>query len=149
MAEIGLALAIAPLIISAAEHYSIAATCLKRYCRYESDQQELVSVVNIQRQIFRKTIQCLPAYDFGLGDELASEMLKNAEHPQWKDEHIDAYFAERMADSNEALKTSVRLLNVQLSALNFYECESSSHPSIGKLIRFAISKGQIQEVVDK
>ncbi|KAF7507807.1 hypothetical protein GJ744_010108 [Endocarpon pusillum] len=147
MAEIGLPLAIAPLIVSAAEHYSIAATCLKRYCRYESGQQELVSVVNIQRQIFRKTIQRLLAYDVGLGDELASEMLKNAEHPQWKDEQIDAYFAERMADSNEALKTSVRLLNVQLSALNFYQCESSSHPSIGKKLRFAISKGQIQEAV--
>jgi hypothetical protein len=147
MAEIGLTLAIAPLIISAAEHYSTAATCLKRYCRYESGQQELVSVVNIQRQIFRKTIQRLLAYDVGLGDELASQMLKNAEHPQWKDEQIDAYFVERMADSSEALKTSVRLINVQLAALDFHQGESSSRPGIGKKLRFAISKGQIQEAV--
>jgi hypothetical protein len=147
MAGIGLALAIAPLIIMAAEHYSIAATCLKRYCRYESGQQELVSVVNIQRQIFRKTIQRLLANDVGLGDELASEMLKNAEHPQWKDEQIDAYFTERMADSSEALKTSIRLINVQLEALNFHQGESSSRPGIGKKLRFAISKGQIQEAV--
>jgi hypothetical protein len=147
MAEIGLALAIAPLIISAAEHYSVAATYLKRYCRYESGRQELVTTVNIQRQIFWGTIWRFLAYDFGLGNELASEMLKNAKHPQWKDEQIDAYFAERMADSSEALKSSVRLLNVQLAALNFHRGESSSRPGISKKLRFAISKDQIQEAV--
>jgi hypothetical protein len=147
VAEIGLALAIAPLVISAADHYPTAATCLKWYCQYESGQQELVSVVNSQRQIFRKTIQRFLAIDIGLGDELASKLLKNAEHPEWKEEQIEAYFAERMADSSEALKTSVRLNNVQLAALNFYQSESSSCPGIGKKLRFAISKSQIQEAV--
>ena len=118
MAEaVGLALAIAPLVISTVEHYSIAAKCIKRYCRYKPGQQELVSVVNIQRTIFRKTVLRLLAYDVGVGEELASEMMKDPGHSSWMDEQIESYFAERMADCSEALKDSIRLLSEQLAAL--------------------------------
>ncbi|KIW31770.1 uncharacterized protein PV07_03366 [Cladophialophora immunda] len=148
MAEaIGLALAIAPLIISAAEHYSAAARCIKRYCRYKEGQEELVSVVGIQRTIYRKTVERLLAYDIGFGDELASEMLKNADHPRWQDEEIDTYFAERMADSSEALKTSIRLLDAQLKVLNFDQAENGSRPGFGEKLHFALSNAQIQETI--
>ncbi|OAL17574.1 hypothetical protein AYO22_11492 [Fonsecaea multimorphosa] len=51
-------------------------------------------------------------------------MLKDADHPRWQDEEIETYVAERMADSSEALKTSIRLLNAELKALNFDQAES-------------------------
>jgi hypothetical protein len=126
MAEaIGIALSVAPLVISAAEHYSTAAKCIKRYRLYESKREELISEVNVQRTIFRKTIWRLLAYDIGLGEDEASQMMKDAHHRGWSDNETETYFVERMADVSEELMDSIRMISSQLAVLEIDQATMS------------------------
>lgn len=118
MAEIGIALAIAPLIISAAEKYSTAARYMKRYQRSETGIQELVEVVNIQRRIFYKKIWRMLAYDVGLEEDTATEMMHDADHLAWVDVQTEAYFTQRMGDCMDDIQNSIRRIDAQLSLLN-------------------------------
>jgi hypothetical protein len=133
MAEaVGIALAVAPLVVSAAEHYSTAAKFIKRYRLYDSKREELISKVKVQRAIFRKTIWRLLAYDIGLGEDEASQMLADAHHPSWSNDETEAYFAQRMADVSEEMMESIRMINRQLAVLKLNQPTASQSTSLGQ-----------------
>jgi hypothetical protein len=122
MAEaVGLALAIAPLVVSAVEHYSTAAKVIKRYRLYTSKREELISKVKIQRAIFRRTIWRLLAYDIGVGEAEASQMLIDVQHPAWSDAETRGYFDGRMAGISDELTDSIHMINNQLALFNFHQ----------------------------
>jgi hypothetical protein len=119
MAEaVGPALAIALLVVSTAEHYSAAAKVIKRYRLYSSKREELISRVKVQRFIFRRTIWSLLAYDVGLSEDDASQMLADAQHTGWREAKTRAYFDQRMAEVSDELLESIRMINNQLACLN-------------------------------
>lgn len=131
MAEaIGIALAVAPLVVSAAEHYSTAAKFIRRYRLYDSKREELTSKVEVQRAIFRKTIWRLLAYDVGLGEDEASQMITDAQHPGWSEDETEAYFVDRMADVSEEMMDLIRMINSQLAVLEFNQATISPTASL-------------------
>lgn len=132
MAEaIGIALSVAPLVVSAAEHYSTAAGLIKRYRLYRTKREELISKVKVQRVIFRKTIWRLLAYDIGLGEDVASQMITDAQHPGWSNDETDAYFTLRLGDVSEEMMDSLRMIQSQLAMLKVDEPTVSQSTSPG------------------
>lgn len=126
MAEaVSLALAIAPLVVSAAEHYSTAAKFIKRYILSSSKRGALVSEVGVRRSVFKRTVWCLLAYDVGLGKDAASQMLADAQHTGWSDAETRAYFDQRMAEVSDELLESIRMITSELALLNLNKRSSS------------------------
>jgi hypothetical protein len=131
MAEaVGLALSIAPLIVSAAEHYSTAAKVFKRYKLYSLKREELVFKIKFQRAIFKRTLWRLLAYDVGLGEDEASQMLADAGHSGWSDAETTAYFEQRMAEVRDELMESIHMINNQLALLNLDPPAAPSGPTL-------------------
>jgi hypothetical protein len=118
MAEaIGIALSVAPLVVSAAEHYFTAARLIKRYRLYKPKRKELISKVNVKRATFRKTVWRLLAHDIDLGKDVATQMLADAQHPSWSSEETDTYFTRRLGDVSEEMMDLLRMIHDQLGDL--------------------------------
>ena len=133
MAEVvSFALAVAPLVVSAAEHYSTAARLIKRYRLYKSKREELISKVNVQRAIFRKTIWRLLAYDVGLGEDVASQMFADAHHPSWSSHETVAYLDLRLGDVGEVMIELLHMIQSQLIDLKIDQATSSQQSNIAR-----------------
>jgi hypothetical protein len=124
MAEaVGIALSIAPLIISATEHYSEAANCIKRYRKHAKIVRGFVQELNVQQTIFRHANIRLLAHSVDL--EYASQMLDNRSHLGWRDGDIARLYLARLGNSRQAILDSVSLIDDLLTSLRKMIGESS------------------------
>lgn len=112
---IGFALAVFPLIISAAEHYAAAAVAFRRYRRFPCEVATLASLLRIQQAIFRSTNKLL--LERVVGSRQARDMLDNAQHPGWGDKAVEDSFMQQLGDLGEAAMDSIRLIKQELKAL--------------------------------
>jgi len=116
MAEaVGIVLAIAPLVISAYEHYGETAQCIKRYRDYTRSVKRLAKSLNIQGTIFRTANARLLAHC--VDKDHARLMLDDRAHPSWKDPQIAAAYLARLADSRDAFVDSIDLIIEHLTGL--------------------------------
>ena len=116
MAEaMGFALAIFPLLISAAEHYAEAAVAFRRYHNFTTEADTFASLLGIQRVIFRSAYKSL--LERVVGSEQAKDMLENARHPGWGDKAVEDSFMQQLGDLSEAAMDSIRLIKQKLEAL--------------------------------
>lgn len=115
MAEaMGFALAIFPLLISAAEHYAEAAVAFRRYRRFATEAATFASILGIQRAIFRRANKLL--LERVVGSEQANDMLDNAQHPGWGDKAVEDSFMQQLGDLGEAVMDSIQLIKEELEA---------------------------------
>ncbi len=111
----GFALAILPLLVSVAQHYSETAAAFKRFRRFASEATNLASLLKIQWTIFRAAKKIL--LNSVVGTEQAKEMLEDPQHPGWTDQKSDDSLLRQLGDCSEAVLESTRLISEQLEAL--------------------------------
>jgi hypothetical protein len=116
MAEaLSFALAVFPLLISAAEHYAEVALAFRRYRRFTTEAATFASMLGIQRAIFRAANKSL--LERVVGREQAADMLDNSQHPGWGDKAAEDSFIAQLGDLHEAVLDSMRLIRYELEAL--------------------------------
>ena len=116
MAEaVGFVLAVIPLVVSAAEHFTTAKSCISRYRKFSEDVQELVAALNTQATIFRSATQLLlMSY---VGEEKSVQMINDHSHPGWTDADIEDYFCKRFSTCLSGLMDALSLLSNRLVSL--------------------------------
>jgi hypothetical protein len=115
MAEVGLVLAILPLVISAAERYQDVANSFLRYRRFASEVSNLACRLKTQRVIFVAAVQRLLAGC--VGSHEAGCMLVDSEHPTWSDPGLDQFLVDRLGSCREAFFESIRMIQSRLVEL--------------------------------
>jgi|ERR1700722_13919097 hypothetical protein len=116
MAEaVGFALAVFPLLISAAEHYAEVTVAFRRYNRFTDEAGNLAKILNIQRVIFRTTNKSL--LERIVGREQAGDMLDNAHHASWEDKLTEETFMKQLDDLAEPIMDSIQLIKRELETL--------------------------------
>lgn len=114
-----LVLAVLPLIISAAEHYSDASHAFTRYQRFAPEVSNLSTVLRAQRAIFTSANRRLLASC--VGQDQAKHMLDDSKHPGWTDEDTEILVIERLSDSR---RTFIDLIGLIDSTLSYLEEEN-------------------------
>lgn len=120
MAEVGIVLAVLPLVIAAADHYSKAASAFSRYHRFTSELSYLSTRLKVQRAIFNAA--CKKLVSLCVGQEEAGRMLEDSKHPSWTDPTIGRAFATQLGDIWDAFVDSLHLINDRLKDLET-ECQ--------------------------
>lgn len=110
-----LSLAVIPIVISVAEHYSSAARALNRYRQFSSEIRRLLIFVKIQRTRYYCEIQSLLSHCVGL--ERAELLLGDTDNAQWKDGGLEALFATKLGSYREPFMELVEHINVELSEM--------------------------------
>jgi hypothetical protein len=111
----GFALAVFPLLISAAEHYAEVTVAFRRYKSFADEASRLAKILNIQRVIFRITNKSL--LERIVGREQAGDMLDNAHHASWEDKLTEDTFMKQLGDLAEPIVDSIQLIEGELEAL--------------------------------
>lgn len=116
MAEaVGLALAVIPLVVSAAEHFATTKSCISRYRKFSEDVQEFVADLNTQATIFRSATQLLlMSY---VGEDKSVQMINDYSHPGWTDADIEDYLHKRFSTCLSGLMDALSLLSNRLVSL--------------------------------
>ena len=112
---VGIGLAIVPLMISAAEHFNQLRQAVARFRNFSDEAQRLLSILNVQRTIFRSEARLLLA-PF-TGHQLAQEMLENLDHPEWTADNFVKAMESRLGARMEAIAQAIFLITVKLAYL--------------------------------
>ena len=111
----GLALAVLPLLISAAESYRNCIRPIERFLCFNSHVRRFQDEFNVQRTIFRN--QCRILLVRVVEDEVATCMLQDTAHPSWQDHDIDKRISCQLRDSKEACATVIGSIKTILKDL--------------------------------
>jgi hypothetical protein len=110
-----LALAVVPIVISAAENFSAATRTLKRYRFFSSELGRLSKLVKLQRTIFHGEIRSLLASCVGW--DQAEQLLQDTDSPEWNDKCLEESFASRLGSTRVSFLDLVELINSELSGM--------------------------------
>ena len=96
----GLALAVLPLLISAAEHYEDCLRPLRRFLHFASEVDRFQRKLQIQKTIFRN--QCRILLEGVVDHDVAVRMLLDGEHPCWRDPDVEECISNQLEASKDA-----------------------------------------------
>ena len=116
MAEaIGIALAVLPLMISAAEHINTTRRFIFRYRKFSSELRKLLGTLNRQQAIFRIEVKLLmtPA----VGRNVAEQMLNNLNHSEWTSDSLDEALKIQLGDALPDILENISLITERLRSL--------------------------------
>ena len=152
MAEaVGFVLAVVPLLISAADHYGNTVRAFTKYCQYSKGIARLVSILKIQRVVFRGVVRTLLL--IFVDEDTAVKMLEDANHDGWTDTVVSTQFAERFRDAHEAMSESALLVKAELDKLEkqiaHFEQSPVDRPSMKKKIKFALTEESLEKSIDQ
>ncbi len=116
---VSLGLAVIPVVISVAEHYSSASSALKRYKQFSSEISRLSISVKVQRTKFRCEIRSLLSHCVGW--EQAALLLEDTDNERWKDHGLEASFAETLGNTREPFMELIDHINAELSVIEAEE----------------------------
>lgn len=134
-AEVGLVLAILPLLISTVEHYDDILRPFKRYKNYDFEIKKFKDELASERVIFHAEslllLSSITSYD------VATKMLEERDHPSWKDSNLESKLREFLGSSRDACENIISLIDNDLSKIreesqffNTVICESSMPVSL-------------------
>ena len=101
----GLALAVLPLLISAAENYEQCLRPIYRFVHFTSEVSRFQRKLRIQKTIFQN--QCRILLEDIVDHDVAVSMLQNMEHPNWQDPDIEGAVSRQLEASRDACVTVV------------------------------------------
>jgi len=138
MAEaVGLVLAVLPLVISALEHYSKAASKVSRFRRYDNEISKLSTRLRVQRAIFTNANRRL--LTACVSPKEAVTMLEDPDHPVWTEENTERLLIEQLGDNRGAFVESITLISGQLCNLEEeYRKLEAIHKESGEVRRHPI-----------
>lgn len=105
----GVALAILPILISAAEHYTTITRPISRFSKFSPEVNRYRTQLNTHSTIFRAECQLLLGHVVRDGE--ATKMLKSSSHPLWQDPDVNGALEKLLGDSKEALINTVSMIN--------------------------------------
>ncbi len=109
----GLALAILPLIVSAAEHYEDCFRPFLRYKKFAKEADSFRELFNVQKTIFRN--QCGFLLEEIVDHDAALSILNGASHPSQSDEELDRQLGRLLGDSKESCAAVIEAIQDKLS----------------------------------
>ena len=108
----GLALAILPLIFSAAKRYDSVLMPFLRYKRYAKEVKTYSKELGVQGTIFRN--ECRNLLEEVIDHDSASGMLVLLAQEAWSDCHLDAQLKQQLGESFEACVAIIELVEERL-----------------------------------
>ena len=136
--SVSLGLAVLPIVISVAEHYSAATRALKQYRQFSSEIRRLSIFVKVQRTKFHCEIRSLLSHCVGW--DQAELLLEDTEDQQWKDKALEEAFTSKLGNSREAFTQLVEDINAEL-----YEMEARLSP-FEEVVQLAKKVGAVSSV---
>ena len=115
-AEAGLALAVLPILISAAEHYSNCFRTFTRYKDFSDKAKQFQTRLYIQKVIFRD--QCLRLLADIIDHDDASSMLDVVNHPLWENIALEERLVQLLDESRDACISTIEMIEERLKALD-------------------------------
>ena len=120
MEAVGVALALLPLLISAAENYNNCVGPFSRYKRFAKEAEKFVQLLDVQRIIFRNECQIL--LESLIGGDVAATMLNNPNHPSWRDIGLNQQLIQLLDKSETACVNIINLISERLREVEL-ECQ--------------------------
>ena len=120
MEVVGVALAVLPLLISAAEHYDKCVGPFTRYTRFPRQASRFLESLDLEKVIFQSHCQIL--LQELVAEDVATCMLRAADHPSWQDHNLKQRLAGLLEKSRWACITIVKEINEQLRSIE-PECQ--------------------------
>lgn len=117
MEAAGLALAVLPVLMAAAQNYNRCLDPLRRYRRFAKEAQAYCKEIDVQRTIFRN--ECRNLLEEVVDHDTASGMLNTlaAENTVWVDKSLDDQLMRQLGESLTACLDVVGLLEEHLQAI--------------------------------
>ncbi len=128
----GVALAIVPILLSAAEHYDDVHRPLARLFKFSREVNRYCKRLKTHSTIFRE--ECRLLLGHVVRDEEVIQMLKASSHPLWKDEDVERGLVELLSTSREAC---INTIDVVKNVLEEIEHE------VGELCEVASKNGTV------
>ena len=117
MADIAsLALAVLPILMSAAAQYNNCIGPVSRYKNCPREAREYVQQLEIQRAIFRN--ECRNLFEEIMDHDTASNMLNSLNTELWRDESIDRKLRMHLGESLQACSGVVQMVEQRLSEIS-------------------------------
>ena len=107
-----LALAVLPLMLSAAKSYNDVLGPFLRYRRFAKEAKRYSKELDIQRTIFRN--ECRNLLEEIIEHDAASSMLELLTTETWSDRQLDLRLVEQLGESKQACVTKIGLIEEQL-----------------------------------
>lgn len=108
----GLALAVLPVLLSAAQRYNSCLGPFSRYKRFAKEARDYYKELEIQRTIFR--IQCRNLLEEVVDHDAASSMLNSLTQKVWADKKLDEQLVQQLGESLEACIDLIDLIEQRL-----------------------------------
>lgn len=121
----GLALAVLPVLLSAAQQYNSCLGPFSRYKRFAKEARVYHKELEIQRTIFR--IQCRNLLEEIVDHDAASSMLNSLTQTAWADKKLDEQLVQQLGESLEACIDLIDLIEQRLRDIS---AESQEFKSI-------------------
>ena len=109
----GLALAILPLIVSAAKHYEDCFRPFSRYKKFAKEAECFRTLLNVQKTIFRN--QCSILLEEIADHDAALGILNGASHPSQSDQELERRLGELLGESKELCAAIIKTIQEKLS----------------------------------
>lgn len=108
----GLALAVLPILMSAAQQYNSCLGPFSRYKRFAKEARGYYKELEIQRTIFRN--ECRNLLEETVDHDAASSMLNSLTKDVWSNKKLDKQLAQQLGESLEACIAIIELIEQRL-----------------------------------
>ena len=112
----GVALAVLPLLISAAKHYDSALTPFTRYKRFAKEAKTYSKELGIQRTIFRNECRNLLEDTAGVDHDNVDVVLCSSH--EWPTRGLDAQLDKQLGESRQAILDAIQLIEQELQEID-------------------------------
>ncbi|KAH9212136.1 hypothetical protein DL95DRAFT_447797 [Leptodontidium sp. 2 PMI_412] len=159
---VGVVLGVLPLLISAAEHYEDVFKPFRRFKKCAPELEMYQQQLKTQKMIFLN--QCQLLLTALTNRESAKEMLREKDHPSWRDDALKRRIADQLGNSREACEATVQLIAGKLKSIeedveSFGIILQESIPlrslgdkawrsRISKKLKFCFSESRLNEYLD-
>ena len=111
-----LALAVLPVLMSAAKQYNHCLGLFSRYKKFAKEARGYYKELEIQRTIFRN--QCRNLLEEIIDHDSASSMLNLLTEKAWTNEELDKRLAQQLGESLEACTLTIELIEQRLQDIS-------------------------------
>lgn len=150
----GLAIALLPILISAAEQYNNCIRPILRYRKVAKDVQIFQRSLEVQKTIFRNQGRIL--LEGVVNHDDALRMLEvGSIDPLWRNTGLEAKLAEQLGSSKEACVTSIELINEKLQKIaeesrrlqDVVDTKQEVKRRVAKKILFCLSESPLEKYI--
>ena len=112
MEAVGLALALPPLLISAAENYNNCIRPFLRYKRFAKEAEQFIQLLDVQKHIFHN--ECGILLENFVEKDVAASMLSDFDDPTWRDPKLNQQLIQLLGESEKACTNIISLISGRL-----------------------------------